>query len=219
MGKILSKKISLTNSADRSKNRDENSTKRNNHQLEFIINNYRIFIALICFSLMIGSFLLFFLPQYRLTLAESNNNRELAQVELNEKQKYQANLIQLNDFYKNINQRTRDKVMDILPVKLDKENLLAEIEAICLINSLLIKSSDIVTSVDDDIAGAIKNDSTGQLRSAVIKLELKGRDYNSFKGLLKTIENNLHLMDIERLSYLPSKNQIIMDIKIYYLAN
>ena len=84
---------------------------------------------------------------------------------------------------------------------------------------MLIKSSDIVSSVDDSMAETIKADSAGQLRSAVIKLELKGQDYNSFKGLLKTIENNLHLMDIEKLSYLPSKNQIIMDIKIYYLAN
>lgn len=219
MGKILSKKISLTNSANRSKVSGENSNKQNNRKLEFIINNYRIFIALICLLLMVGSFLFFFLPQYRLVLAESNNNNKLAQAELNEKQKYQANLIKLNDFYKNINQKTRDKVMDILPTSLDKENLLAEIEAICLINSLLIKSSDIVSSVDDSMAETIKADSAGQLRSAVIKLELKGQDYNSFKGLLKTIENNLHLMDIEKLSYLPSKNQIIMDIKIYYLAN
>jgi hypothetical protein len=60
---------------------------------------------------------------------------------------------------------------------------------------------------------------TSQLRSAVIKLELSGRDYINFKKLLKTIENNLHLMDIERLEYLPGKNQIVLEIKIYYLAD
>lgn len=37
---------------------------------------------------------------------------------------------------------------DILPAQLDKENLLAEIEAICLANNLLIKSSDVIVAAE-----------------------------------------------------------------------
>ena len=118
--------------------------------------------------------------------------------------------------------------MDILPVQLDKENLLAEIEAICLANNLLIKSSDVVvepssadnnTSESASSSTSTNTDLSGHLRSAIINLELSGRDYINFKKLLKTIENNLHLMDIEKLEYLPGKNQIILNIKIYYLAD
>ncbi len=122
---------------------------------------------------------------------------------------------------------------DILPAQLYKENLLAEIEAICLANNLLIKSSDVIVAetatpstdnTTDNNESASSSSSTvptltSQLRSAVIKLELSGRDYINFKKLLKTIENNLHLMDIKRLEYLPGKNQIVLEIKIYYLAD
>lgn len=171
---------------------------------------------------MAGSLFWFFLPQYQETLAEANDNYQQAQQDLLDKQKYQASLIQLNDFYKRIDQKTRNKVIDILPAKLDRENLLAEIEAICLANSLLIRSSDVV--VDEDNAPTASStvnvtSLNSQLRSATIKLELQGKNYQSFKGLLKTIENNLHLMDILRLDYSPGKNQIILEIQVYYLSD
>ena len=171
---------------------------------------------------MAGSLFLFFLPQYQKTLAEANDNYQQAQKDLLDKQKYQTSLIQLNDFYQRIDQKTRNKVIDILPVKLDRENLLAEIEAICLANSLLIKSSDVIAGEKDSAAasGTVNVASlNSQLMSATIKLELQGKDYQSFKSLLKTVENNLHLMDIQRLDYSPGKNQIVLEIQVYYLSD
>ena len=228
MAQLLDKKINLRQSAGEAQSGilAEEVVAQRGWQ-EFFINHYRLFIALICILIMVGSVLLFFLPQYRATLAEFNDNNQSAQAELVKKQKYQANLVQLRAFYDNIDQNTRSKVTDILPVQLDKEGLLAEIEAICLANNLLIKSSDVVvagteaSSADNSAATSTNNNEsvssssstlpalTSQLRSAVIKLELLGRDYINFKKLLKTIENNLHLMDIERLEYLPGKNQIV----------
>ena len=229
MAQLLNKKITLRKSTTKSNSRTlAGQTTFQQRWLEFIINYYYIFIALICIFIMVGSVLFFFLPQYRLTLSELNANNQRAQIELVEKQKYQAKLVQLNDFYKSIDQNTRNKVMDIFPVQLDKENLLAEIEAICLANNLLIKSSDVVvepssadnnTSESASSSTSTNTDLSGHLRSAIINLELSGRDYINFKKLLKTIENNLHLMDIEKLEYLPGKNQIILNIKIYYLAD
>ena len=234
MAQLLNKKISLRPLAEKTKSdmSTEEAVVQRRWQ-EFFINHYRLFIALICILIMVGSVLLFFLPQYRATLAEFNNNNQLSQAELIKKQKYQANLVQLRTFYDNIDQNTRSKVTDILPAQLNKENLLAEIEAICLANNLLIKSSDVLTAgtespstdnTTNNNESASSSTSTApaltsQLRSAVIKLELSGRDYINFKKLLKTIENNLHLMDIERLEYLPGKNQIVLEIKIYYLAD
>ena len=145
--KLLNKKNSLRQWAEEGKSgilAEETATKQG--WQEFFINNYRLFIALICILIMVGSVLLFFLPQYLATLAEFHNNNQSAQAELAKKQKYQANLLQLRAFYDNIDQNTRSKVIDILPVQLDKECLLAEIEAICLANNLLIKSSDVLTA-------------------------------------------------------------------------
>ena len=234
MARLLDKKINLRQAAEEAKSgilTEETAAKQG--WQEFFINHYRLFIALICILIMVGSVLLFFLPQYRATLAEFNNNNQLSQAELIKKQKYQADLVQLRAFYDNIDQNTRSKVTDILPAQLDKENLLAEIEAICLANNLLIKSSDVIVAetatpstdnTTDNNESASSSSSTvptltSQLRSAVIKLELSGRDYINFKKLLKTIENNLHLMDIERLEYLPGRNQIVLEIRIYYLAD
>ena len=234
MARLLDKKINLRQAAEEAKSgilTEETAAKQG--WQEFFINHYRLFIALICILIMVGSVLLFFLPQYRATLAEFNNNNQLSQAELIKKQKYQANLVQLRTFYDNIDQNTRSKVTDILPAQLNKENLLAEIEAICLANNLLIKSSDVIVAetatpstdnTTDNSESASSSSSTvptltSQLRSAVIKLELSGRDYINFKKLLKTIENNLHLMDIERLEYLPGRNQIVLEIRIYYLAD
>lgn len=222
MANLLNKKISLTKPAIKQPGGFDNPAKANNQLLEFFINNYQLFIGLICLLVMVGSLFGFFLPQYRQTLAESNDNYQRAQQELADKQKYQASLIKLNDFYKRIDQKTRNKVIDILPAKLDRENLLAEIEAICLANSLLIKSSDVVVGEDNaPTASSTVNVASlnSQLRSATIKLELQGKDYQSFKSLLKTVENNLHLMDIQRLDYSPGKNQIVLEIQVYYLSN
>lgn len=222
MANLLNKKISLTKPAIKQPGGFDNPAKANNQLLEFFINNYQLFIGLICLLVMVGSLFGFFLPQYRQTLAESNDNYQRAQQELADKQKYQASLIKLNDFYKRIDQNTRSKVMDILPVTLDKENLLAEIEAICLTNSLLIKSSDVASGAESETSASSTVDITSlksQLRTAIIKLELQGKNYQSFKGLLKTIENNLHLMDILRLDYSPGKNQIILEIQVYYLSD
>lgn len=222
MANLLNKKISLTKPAIKQPGGFDNPAKANNQLLEFFINNYQLFIGLICLLVMVGSLFGFFLPQYRQTLAESNDNYQRAQQELADKQRYQASLIKLNDFYKRIDQKTRNKVIDILPAKLDRENLLAEIEAICLANSLLIKSSDVVVGEDNaPTASSTVNVASlnSQLRSATIKLELQGKDYQSFKSLLKTVENNLHLMDIQRLDYSPGKNQIVLEIQVYYLSN
>lgn len=222
MAHLLSKKNTSKKAPANPAANFDNPAKANNQMLEFFINNYQLFIALICLLVMAGSLFWFFLPQYQKTLAEANDNYQQAQQELADKQKYQANLIQLNDFYKRIDQRTRDKVMDILPVKLDKENLLAEIEAICLANSLLIKSSDVSAGSEGESAASTTIDIASlksQLKTAIIKLELQGKDYQSFKSLLKTVENNLHLMDIQRLDYSPGKNQIVLEIQVYYLLD
>lgn len=223
MSNLLTKKISLSRPTKAGQvHSQENSVKTKSPLLEFVINNYRFFIVLVCLAVMAGSFFGFFWPQYKQTLSEVDNNYQQAQLELVQKQKYQANLIKLNDFYKKIDQASRDKVVDILPVALDKENLLAEIETICLSNNLLIKSSDVVVGPAETQAASNPPDSSsgsGQLKMATIKLELQGKDYQSLKGLLKTTENNLHLMDIQKLDYVPGKNQIILDIQIYYLSN
>ncbi len=221
MAHLLSKKNNISKKPANTNSGNIGSIQVDNQLREFFINNYQLFIALICLLVMVGSLFLFFLPQYQRTLTEANDNYQQAQQDLLDKQKYQASLIQLNDFYKRIDQKTRNKVIDILPAKLDRENLLAEIEAICLANSLLIKSSDVVVSEDNAPTASSTANVTNlnsQLRSATIKLELQGKDYQSFKSLLKTVENNLHLMDIQRLDYSPGKNQIVLEIQVYYLS-
>ncbi len=234
MSSFLNKKISLPklSSLTRGKNvlsgKQESGDK--NELLEFFNNNYPIFIGLVCLVVVIISFLGFFWPEYQNTLLEVNDNYQQAKIELANKQKYQSNLIKLNTFYKSIDKATRDKVFDMLPAELNKENILAEIEAICLANSLMIKSSDVKAindtaeevkkteaSDDQDKKPVIKQEN--KINSAIIKLELQGREYNSFKGLLRTIENNLHLMDIKNVEYFPAKNQVVLSIQIYYLGD
>ena len=225
--------VHLISTKDSTKDNNKKSADNNSKQAsksksinlqlgQFFVYNYQLLIALICLLVMIGSLFWFFLPQYNKTLADARDDYQKAQQELLDKQKYQANLIQLNDFYKQIDQATRNKVRDILPATLDRENLLAEIEAICLLNSLLIKSSD-VTAVENktttDNEAPKTTNLSNQPKSAIIKLELQGRSYKSFKGLLKTVENNLHLMDIQHLNYLPDQNQIVLEIQVYYLSD
>jgi hypothetical protein len=227
MSSFLNKKISLPKLSSLTRKKaflpgSQNSSDKN-ELLEFFNNNYPIFIGLICLVAVIISFLGFFWPEYQNTLLEVNDNYQQAKIELANKQKYQSNLIKLNEFYRSIDKETRNKVFDMLPVELNKENILAEIEAICLANSLMIKSSDVKAADNvDSVASENKEDKPAikqenKINSALIKLELQGKEYNSFKGLLRTIENNLHLMDIENVEYFPAKNQAVLNIRIYYL--
>ncbi|HNW55916.1 MAG TPA: hypothetical protein PKN62_02460 [bacterium] len=231
MSNFLNKKISLPKlSSLTSKKASLNNNTAVNDQnafLEFLNNGYPLFIGLTCLVAVIISFFGFFWPEYQNTLLEVNDNYQQAKIELANKQKYQNNLIKLNEFYKSIDQTTRNKVFDMLPTELNKENILAEIEAICLANSLMIKSSDVKAVSESDNSSQKDGEQAAKpidkqaekINSAVIKLELQGREYQSFKGLLGTIENNLHLMDVKNIEYSPSKNQITLSIQIYYLGS
>ncbi|HQB50923.1 MAG TPA: hypothetical protein PLT32_01755 [bacterium] len=239
MSGFLNKKISLPKLSSLTRKNVKNALLSNgqnggdkNELLEFLNNNYSIFIGLICLVAVIVSFLGYFWPEYQNTLLEVSDNYQQAKIELDNKQKYQSNLIKLNEFYRSIDKATRDKVFDMLPVELNKENILAEIEAICLANSLMIKSSDVKAVNDESVEikdEAKKEGETNEAKpkakqenkvnSAMIKLELQGKEYDSFKGLLRTIENNLHLMNIKNVEYFPAKNQVVLSIQIYYLGD
>jgi len=227
MSNLLTKKISfsrptLTEKVKAEQNQASgNPTKSNSQLLEFFINNSWLIITLLCLLVIAGSVLWFFWPQYQKTLLEVKDSYQQADINLAEKQKYQNNLIRLNDFYKNIDKKTHDNVMDMLSVTLDKENLLAEIEAICESYNLIIKSSNVTANQAEAAAPAGASDTAAAdtLRTALINLELQGKNYQNFKGLLQTIANNLHLMDIQRLDYIPGSNQISLDIQIYYLSD
>jgi hypothetical protein len=227
MSNLLTKKISfsrptLTEKVKAEQNQASgNPTKSNSQLLEFFINNSWLIITLLCLLVIASSVLWFFWPRYQKTLLEVKDSYQQASINLAEKQKYQNNLIRLNDFYKNIDKKTRDNVIDMLSVTLDKENLLAEIEAICERYNLIIKSSNVTANQAEAVAPAGASDTiaTDNLRTALINLELQGKNYQNFKGLLQTIANNLHLMDIQRLDYIPGSNQISLDIQIYYLSD
>jgi hypothetical protein len=104
-----------------------------------------------------------------------------------------------------------DKINLILPKEKIHEQLLPAIESLVLKNGLLI--TNIGISAGEDSASEI----TGGVGEVIISLDLIGVDYGSLKNLLLTLETDLRLKDVTKISFSPDSNTASLELVTYYL--
>ncbi len=193
---------------------EKDKIKQIKNQINIFFNFYfKIILVLIVSLFLFAGYLFIVLPKYKQISFDIEAGGRKENLEYLNRQKYYNQLKKLQAEYLKINVSDINKVNIMLPDKKDIESLLPEIEGIILKNGLLLTSIQV-----ENMGGAPTDKGISQeIKKIKININVVGTDYVGFKNLLKAIENNLRLMDINNLSFDPTGNTTSLDITTYYL--
>jgi len=188
-------------------------------------------LALAIIILAMGYFLLI-QPKYRQAIKNVELVSQEKELKYLAQQKYLNQLNELKAAYQNITTEDRDKIEAVLPNQAKTEELFAEIEAIVSKNGLILTSLQIEPEANKSTAqnrrttGSARRNTGNKteienlpegIGKVKIVMNLLGTDYGSLKNIIKTIENNLRLMDIVTLDFSPAENQTSLELFAYYM--
>jgi len=196
---------------------------------KFLIKYYHWLVALTMLVVLTAGYFLLIQPKYQEMRGENEMTSQELQQAYAAKQTLLGNLNQLEQSYNQIKQADKDKINAMLPAKAEVERLISELEAIVLKNGLILASLSIEPQekAKTSTKVEIKDENSGQKLKiaempegvALVKISMGivGSDYNGLKNLLRTIENNLRLLDIDKLDYNNAENKASLDLTAYYL--
>ncbi|MFH1522738.1 MAG: hypothetical protein ABIE43_02870 [Patescibacteria group bacterium] len=195
-----------------------------------LIRYFKGFIVFLVFIIFIFGYLLIIKPEYKEIIQVSKLNDEKNNFEYLEKKKELEKINSLLKLYKEVNPIDIKKINLALPEENISEELFSIFESIVLKNGLIltflttetedqlidkgktIKKPDETITKDEETKDALTN----EIGVVKIKLSIGGVDYSSLKNLLNSIENNLRLMDINKVDFAPGGN-VAFEIDTYYL--
>lgn len=206
----------------------ENNEKNLNDEQEqskfviFIHNHFYIVSGLTVTVLILIGLIFFIIPKYN----SLSQDRVVEEKEIqNEKENAQNYKNQLTVFINNYNlipEEDKEKIQQIIPQENSIDILYPEIESLASQNALVITSLAIT-----DTATLLKNSPQANSGTATstansnigiieIKLEVSGINYKNMQSFLKTLENNLRLMDVKNIEFKPEDGSASFIINTYY---
>lgn len=117
-----------------------------------------------------------------------------------------ARLEELSLVFNSIEKKNIDKLEKILPKKIELEELMKQMEVIVIQNGLFLTSISVSEGAQ----------LTNEIGTANISINIVGTSYTGFKTLLRTLENNLRLLDVTELSFSPDAKSTTLAITAYY---
>ena len=120
-----------------------------------------------------------------------------------------ANLKELGKNFEAIKDREEIKKLPLLlPKGPDIPNLLINLESLAQAKGLILSSVDIEPT----------RTWREELESTEIRVEFSGKiDYQLFKTLLQTLENNLRLFEVLNFSFKPLQSSLLLHLRIFSL--
>lgn len=195
----------------------------------FLINYFYLVVYAVVIATLASGYFLFILPKYNQIMKDSEIESKMLEGEFSEQQK---SLIQMNDLrnrYEMIAKKDREKVQAMVPDEPQIENLISEMEMIAKKNGLILSvlsvevdnSTTKRSSLDPSSALGKKKEAGDTTPSGVgkvnIEMQLVGTDYNNLRNVIKTVENNLRLLDIIKISFEAANTKTNLDMVAYYL--
>jgi len=213
---------------DKIQRKDQKEEKRKLQINNFLMHYFKLFVFVILIIMLTAGYFMLIRPKYKKVIRDIALISADKEVEYLTQQRYLDKLNELKAIYKNINPEDKNKINVILPSQTEVEDLFSEIEVIVLKNGLLLASLQVELKEDKASSrgayipkSALKTKEEEELPKEIgqvsIKMEIIGTDYNGFKNMLRTLENNLRLMDIIQLSFSPSSEQTSLELLAYYL--
>lgn len=188
----------------------------------FLTAYFKLIIVFISLTIFLAGFFILLIPKYKKAISQVEIAKNNMETEYAEFSRYLNRLETLNSAYRSVDKREVDRINSLLPDTPELENLMSQVEAIAKNSGALLVSLGI-----EDVSGSAKSAanksgakkisaSPDGLNKVKLTANLVGLDYAGFKGLLKVIESNLRLLDIERVSFTPKGNAISLEMTSYY---
>jgi len=106
---------------------------------------------------------------------------------------------------------------EMLPSGADPEKLFTSLEALINGQGLILNSIELAPDekkTKNEAAAETPDTGIGEIK---IVMEIVGTDYKSLKDLLSTLENNLNLLEVEKINWTPVSLSAIIEAKTYYV--
>lgn len=197
------------------------------NDLNLFLNDYfNIILAAVLILFLILSYFVFLGPKFRATQAAISANTEEKQLLYETTQKRLASLKAISDIYQKISPADMQKFNSVLPDAYVKERLFGEIEEIIGQGGWLVSSISISAAPDAAAAGtpAAGTEAAAapptlagkRVGTVTLNLNISAVDYSGFKNLLRLLESNLRLFDVESVSFSPNNTANIILTTYYY---
>jgi len=191
--------------------------------MNLFLNDYFniIIVFVVVFALAISYFVVI-QPKYNETMDSIKGTLEQQQTLLNSQQIKLNNLQAVAELYKKIPAADLKKFNSVLPNNYIKEQLFGELEEIVTQNGFILTSAKIMEDKDADQPAPAADGSvvapvvTSNVGTINLELSITAIDYAGLKNLLRTLENNLRLFDITKVSFSPDGNSATLDLTTYY---
>lgn len=139
-------------------------------------------------------------------------------------ERYLTRLNNYQESYENISLTEREKLDKVLPQEENVKVLYLKFEQLANDLGLILPSLNIEVMEEAGKAKKSKTSTTEEEKPEEIGLikisvQLLGTDYETLKRLLRFLENNLRIMDIEELNFGPSEQTTHLKILTYYLKS
>lgn len=187
--------------------------------LNLVLSKYfKIVAFFIVAAILLASYKFLLRPQYDSIVIDVESTIKAMEDEQNDLNLYLTRLQKYVSNYEAIGEREKTMVDQILPSVNEHDKLFTSLEAMIKGRGLLLTALDI----SPDAAAAGRRDATAapidpDIGKIKISMDVSGVNYEGLKDLLATIENNLNLMDVEKLGWQPEAESVNLEISIYYL--
>ena len=183
--------------------------QRNQNSLNLFLNTYfNIILVFILALALTAAYIIVIQPKYEETMIAIQTNIEQQQRLLIEQQKKLNNLKVISELYSKIPTADLAKFNDVLPDSYVKERLFGELEEVISQNGFVVNSISLEDSAPDE--------SVSKTGAISLNLSLSTVNYAGLKKVLRLLENNLRLFDVQEVSFSPGDNSLELVLATYY---
>lgn len=189
--------------------------KQIKQKIYMFLSNYLIWMV-IFISFIILLFGLSILYKVKYKVVKDNYNSIISQQgsQLSEYENFLSGFSKIENYYNSINPADIKNINEILPEKPEKEKLISQLEKLVMQNGLLMTGIKITGGkAEDPVQSANPIDQIGELK---VGIDIMGSNYKSLISLLNSLENNLRIINIKKLSFAPNA-ALNLEFTTYYL--
>lgn len=194
----------------------------------FLINYFNWLILALMTIILTAGFFFLIVPKYRQITKKIETRGQELEISYQARLHYLTKLNKLQEAYRSIDPKDQTKLEAMIPKTAEIEKLITEVESIAIKNGLILASLSIEPLEKTSLFDKLNAKSTSQIlqepsaslfqeiRLVKIDLNLVGTDYQALKNFLRTLENNLRLIDINQVAYKSTEDKTSLEAYAYY---
>lgn len=196
----------------------------------YLISYFSHFVLALALIIFAAGLFLFIYPKYQEVAKSNQDARDNLEAEYQAKDSYLSKIGKLKKSYQPISEADRKKIEAMVPADSEITRLIPEIESIVIRNSAVLNSihlepvdsfsqpeASIETGVIPETPAGIFSGPLPQgVKLVRIAINLSSVNYQVLKNIIKTMENNLRLLDISEVNYSSADDKAGLIIYTYY---